>query len=134
VPHFVVSWPRDLEEAPLATAGPALRRHSSFGPEGTNVNFVRFPAAGRMEIRTFERGVEAETLACGTGVLAAAAAGLAAGETHLPVTALTRGGFELRVRQVRERTWALTGDARVLAAGTLLAGAGEAQAPVRFAK
>ena len=76
VPHFVLLWPESLEPAPVATLGAALRRHPAFGAEGANVNFVRFPAGHRMEIRTFERGVEAETLSCGTGILAGAAVGL----------------------------------------------------------
>jgi len=120
VPHFVLLW-EELERAPVRELGAVLRRHSAFAPEGTNVNFVRFPARHRMEIRTFERGVEDETLACGTGVLAGAAMGLAAGRLGLPVRVLTRGGFELEVdADPASGRWSLGGDARVIAEGALL--------------
>jgi diaminopimelate epimerase len=132
VPHFVLLWPQGLAGAPVEAVGRALRRHAAFAPAGTNVNFVRFPAAGdgggqsRMEIRTYERGVETETLSCGTGVLAGAATGLALGLAALPLAVLTAGGFELEVDAApRERPlapearWTLTGDARVLAHGEI---------------
>jgi len=118
VPHFVLPWPAPLGEAPVATLGAALRRHTAFGPGGTNVDFVRFPSPHRLEIRSFERGVEAETLACGTGVLAAVAAGVHTGELALPVRALTLGGFELTVDLETPGPpplWTLAGDARFLA-------------------
>jgi diaminopimelate epimerase len=52
VPHFVLVWPESLETAPVVTLGAALRHHPVLGAEGANVNFVRFPAEDRMEIRT----------------------------------------------------------------------------------
>lgn len=121
VPHFVVPWP-DLGRAPVARLGPPLRRHPDFGAAGTNVDFVRFGARGRLDIRTFERGVEAETLACGTGVLAAAAVGRATGALDFPAAARTAGGFEMTVGEDGGR-WTLAGDARILAAGEILPGA-----------
>lgn len=138
VPHLVLEWPEELAEAPVASLGALLRRHPDLGPEGANVDFVRFdpPAAGRgrLAVRTYERGVEAETLACGTGVLAAAAVALAEGRARLPVEAATRGGFVLTVDGEvgeggggpperrggsRPGSWSLAGDARVVARGTL---------------
>jgi diaminopimelate epimerase len=129
VPHFVLPW-EELERAPVRSLGSAIRRHAVFEREGTNVNFVRYPEKHRMEIRTFERGVEDETLACGTGVLAGTAVGLATGRLELPVRALTRGGFELEVDadpvdpvgpvDPKKGRWLLGGDARVVAEGTLL--------------
>jgi diaminopimelate epimerase len=124
VPHFVLLWPEGLENAPVRELGGEIRRHPAFGPPGTNVNFVRFSAPGRMEIRTFERGVEDETLSCGTGVLAGAAVGLAAGLARLPLRVETRGGFELEVGgSDLSLGWSLSGDARVIAEGDLLPGA-----------
>jgi diaminopimelate epimerase len=121
VPHFVVLWKPSLADCPVAALGPALRRHPAFAPAGANVDFVRFPAHERLEIRSFERGVEAETLACGSGVLAATAVGLQLSLARLPVTALTRGGFELVVEgecvDFVPSRWTLAGDARIL--GTL---------------
>jgi diaminopimelate epimerase len=121
VPHFVVVWPKSLADCPVAELGAALRRHSAFGAAGTNVDFVRFPDRSRMEIRSFERGVETETLACSTGVLASVAVGLQLSLAKLPVVALTRGGFELEVSgetvDSAPSRWSLAGDARIL--GTL---------------
>jgi diaminopimelate epimerase len=135
VPHFVLLWD-DLEEAPVRDLGAAIRRHPRFAPEGTNVNFVRFVREReeqRMEIRTFERGVEDETLACGTGVLAGAAVGLAIGRAELPLQVLTRGGFELAVSAAppggNASRWQLAGDARIVAAGDLLPAAAVAPEP-----
>lgn len=123
VPHLVLVWPESLETAPVLTLGAALRRHPVF-PEGANVNFVRFAAPDQMEIRTYERGVEDETLSCGTGVLAGAAVGLALGKAELPLRVSTRGGFELEVAAGPQTDrWFLTGDARIVARGELLPGA-----------
>ncbi len=123
VPHFVLPWPGSLRDAPVAELGPPLRRHADLGADGANVNFVRFVAPDRCEIRTFERGVEAETLACGTGVVATVAAGTAAGRLGLSASVLTLGGYELSVRGGGEGPLVLEGDARILASGGLLAGA-----------
>ncbi len=119
VPHFVLSWPEPLEQAPVERLGPALRLHPDLGPAGANVDFVRFANRHDLEIRTWERGVEGETQACGTGVLAAAAVGLATGVSQLPVAALTRSGFLLEVAAASPGAWTLTGDARLLAEGEL---------------
>ena len=132
VPHFVTAWPRPLSEAPVAELGPPLRHHPDLGPTGANVDFVRYPGPGRLEIRTFERGVEAETLACGTGVLAAAAVGLATGRLAGPIEALTAGGFLLRVGADAAGRMTLAGDARVVARGRLRAAAAELPAAPRW--
>ncbi len=125
VPHFVLLWPEPLATAPVARLGPLLRRHPDFGAAGTNVDFVRFPAPRRLEIRTWERGVEAETLACGSGVLAAAAVGLATARLETPARALTAGGFELTVEAAGAAGFRLAGDARIIAEGRLRPEAGE---------
>ncbi|MEM7050522.1 MAG: diaminopimelate epimerase [Acidobacteriota bacterium] len=129
VPHWIVAWPEGLATAPVQDLGAVLRAHPSAGEAGANVSFVRFPTPHAMEIRTFERGVEAETLACGTGVLAAAAAGLATGSARLPLEALTAGGFRLQIEgrsQAGEPSiWSLIGDARIVARGSLTPGASE---------
>ena len=71
VPHFVVPVP-DLASVPIAVLGPAFRRHPHFGSEGANVDFVAPLGDGTLGIRTWERGVEGETLSCGSGAVAAA--------------------------------------------------------------
>jgi len=118
VPHFVVPWTASLADCPVSRLGAELRHASAFAPAGSNVDFVRFPSPQRLEIRSFERGVEAETLACGSGVLAAVAVGLLLEQLALPVRALTRGGFELEVAgdtvDSAPSRWTLAGDARLL--------------------
>ena len=134
VPHFVIVWPDGLETAPVRELGSQLRSHLVFGPPGTNVNFVRFPAPGRMQIRTFERGVEDETLSCGTGCLAGAAVGLQLGAARLPLAVETQGGFTLTVDGDPEAgSWFLSGDARVVAEGEILPGAAAQPFPPSWA-
>jgi diaminopimelate epimerase len=124
VPHFVVQWPGDLAAAPVVELGRPLRHHAAFQPAGTNVNFVSFDGSRHLGIRTYERGVEDETLSCGTGAVAAAAVGLELGRLAGPVTVATRGGFDLTVdRDPATQRFTLAGDARIVAAGELLAGA-----------
>ena len=135
VPHFVLPWPGALTEVPMAKLGPALRAHPDLGPEGANVHFVVFEGSDRFQIRSFERGVEAETLACGTGIVATAAAGITTGALtstdkntdtstdKSTVTARTAAGFELTVEGpvvegLLQRP-TLAGDARIVARGEL---------------
>lgn len=99
VPHLVVRV-ADVETVDVFGRGRMLRGDPRVGPVGANVNFVSLPSdpGAPWLIRTFERGVEGETLACGTGTVAAALALVAKGETQLPATFRSRGGPELRVR------------------------------------
>lgn len=71
VPH-AVSHVKDLEEADVQTLGSAVRYHERFAPNGTNANFYTVISESHIAIRTYERGVEGETLACGTGMCACA--------------------------------------------------------------
>ncbi|MEI6563128.1 MAG: diaminopimelate epimerase [bacterium] len=75
VPHVVLPCDH-LDREDVGTTGSAIRHHKDFAPKGTNVNFVQVTGHSALRIRTYERGVEAETLACGTGMVAA---GLIAG-------------------------------------------------------
>ncbi len=98
VPHLVVLV-TDLEAVDIARRGAELRRHPAVGPAGANVNFVSHGrSGGSWSLRTFERGVESETLACGTGAVATALL-LKAWELGGPEATLqTRSGRALRVR------------------------------------
>ncbi len=71
VPH-VVSFPPDLKTVDVAGLGPKIRHHPDLSPAGANVNFAAVLEPQALEIRTYERGVEAETLACGTGAVSSA--------------------------------------------------------------
>ena len=75
VPHVVMRV-EDLDAVDVPSVGAAIRRHRAFAPKGTNANFIAVTGPQSLRIRTYERGVEAETLACGTGIVAA---GLIAG-------------------------------------------------------
>jgi diaminopimelate epimerase len=103
VPHAVVAV-KDVEKVPVFEAGRALRRHRAFGKAGANVDFVQKRGRGLI-VRTYERGVEDETLACGTGVVASAAAAQAFGWARLPVRVTVRGGASLRVFREQGHTW-----------------------------
>jgi diaminopimelate epimerase len=95
VPHFVVGVDR-VEQVPLPEWAPALRGHARFGPQGANVDFVARLGPSRVAMRTWERGVEAETPACGSGAIASALWAAAAGEPS-PVVVRTAGGDDLVV-------------------------------------
>jgi len=98
VPHTVlIVEGKSLETAPVEKLGREIRFHSRFAPAGTNVNFVEVQGSGKIRVRTYERGVEGETLACGTGVVASAIIAAARGLTSSPVRAVTRGGDALEV-------------------------------------
>ncbi|MBN1868644.1 diaminopimelate epimerase [Candidatus Sumerlaeota bacterium] len=122
VPHAVL-WVDDIEDAPVADLGRAIRRHPRFAPAGTNVNFVASAGPDRFVIRTYERGVEDETLACGTGSIAAAVVAAHRGLANSPVRLTTRSGADLSVRMTLSESGAfdvsLEGEARVVYNGEL---------------
>lgn len=96
VPHAVVFVP-DADRAMVTSLGAELRYHEHFKPRGTNVNFVQLAGAGGIRVRTYERGVEGETLACGTGVTASAIVAARLHGLTSPVRVRVQGGDELRV-------------------------------------
>ena len=122
VPHLVIFVQEDLATLPIERLGPPLRRHPLL-PEGANVNFVRVDSPGRLQIRTWERGVEAETLSCGSGVVASALVAALRGHNALPVVCGTKSGVDLTVNAVpggdRFTAITLSGDAREVFAGVL---------------
>ncbi len=97
VPHLIVLVD-DALEVDVAVRGRELRRAPQFAPEGTNVNFVGpIGTTGLWKIRTFERGIEGETLACGTGTVASAFTLVGAGLARLPMEFETGSGTRLTV-------------------------------------
>jgi diaminopimelate epimerase len=96
VPHAVVFVP-DVEKIDVMALGSALRRHEAFSPKGTNANFAQVLAPDSLVLRTYERGVEGETLACGTGVCATALLHSVESGAASPIHVRVRGGDTLRV-------------------------------------
>lgn len=94
VPHAVL-FVKDIQLAPVLELGRSLRFHEHFQPAGTNVNFVQQPTGNSLIVRTYERGVEGETLACGTGAVAAAIITGLLGQVGSPVAVTTSGGEQL---------------------------------------
>ena len=118
VPHVVFEVP-DLAAIPFAEWSPLLRAHALLGAAGANVDWVQRLSAGRVAMRTWERGVEGETLACGSGAMAVALWAVSEGAAS-PVTVQTAGGDDLVVElaQVADRCEAkLIGPAEVVFTG-----------------
>lgn len=122
VPHAIIYVP-DADQAMVAQMGPEIRYHPHYEPKGTNVNFVQVLGPGRIRVRTYERGVEGETLACGTGVTASALISSRVHRFQSPVKVLVQGGDELEVAWAeRDGAFAdvkLTGPADFVFTGTI---------------
>ena len=122
VPHAVL-FVRSVRSIDVAKQGRAIRYHSAFAPSGTNVNFVEIGRGNRIHVRTYERGVEGETLACGTGVVASSILSNLRRGLRSPILVTTRGGDHLRVGfsmvngQARKVT--LQGLARIVYTGVI---------------
>ena len=122
VPHAVL-FVRSVRSIDVAKQGRAIRYHSAFAPSGTNVNFVEIGRGNRIHVRTYERGVEGETLACGTGVAASSILSNLRRGLRSPILVTTRGGDHLRVGfsmvngQARKVT--LQGPARIVYTGVI---------------
>jgi len=121
VPHVAVFVP-DVDAAEVDALGRAIRYHEAFAPRGTNVNFVQVVTRDQIRVRTYERGVEAETMACGTGSIASAVLSHLHGHTAPPVRVETRGGplkinFRSQPDGIHDIT--LEGDAVIVCEGTI---------------
>ena len=91
VPH-VVAFVDDLDSLDVEGIGRQIRHHPEFGPRGVNANFAKPAGPSRLRARTYERGVEAETLACGTGAVAIGLVAFRRGLAQSPVIILPPGG------------------------------------------
>lgn len=129
VPHcvYLLEPPETLKTVDVVGLGRTTREHAVFAPAGTNVNFVQVVGPRALRIRTYERGVEGETWACGSGSVASAMIATALGRVRPPVTVTPKSGRPLTVtfrwdgRQFTEV--AMQGEARVVTEGTLWPGA-----------
>jgi len=123
VPHVVVQV-EGLRDHPVFEQGRAIRYHSMFSPAGTNANFIKVKGPDSIELRTYERGVEDETLACGTGAIASALIANVRGMVSSPVRVATQGGEELKIYFHKDgnsydKVW-LEGNTSIVCKGELL--------------
>src|SRR6266550_3624761 len=122
VPHVVVPVAQ-VGNVDVTREGSAIRYHEMFSPKGANVNFIEKREADKIAVRTYERGVEDETLACGTGVVASALIFAATENVKGPIGVIARGGDKLQVgferidKQFSNVT--LTGPAKYVFEGTI---------------
>ena len=118
VPHYVIFLRDDLWVQDIVSLGRSIRRHRDLQPDGANVNFVVVRDNRAIELRTYERGVEAETMACGSGIVASVSVSALFGRVKSPVSVLTRSGATLQVSFDLEgeelRNIRLKGDARLI--------------------
>jgi len=123
VPHYVIFLRGDLWQQDIAPLGRAIRQHRELQPDGANVNFVVVRDTHSIEVRTYERGVEAETLSCGSGVVASSVTSALFGKVKSPVSVLTRSGVSYEVTfQVNEGhadEVRMRGDARLIYRATI---------------
>lgn len=122
VPHFIVPV-GNVAKVDVEMDGRALRLSEQFAPNGTNVDFVQYISTSKAIIRTYERGVEAESGACGTGAVAAAVAGVEAHGMSLPMHIRSSQGYDLVVegdyRQSQGTGFTLTGPVRTVFDGEI---------------
>jgi diaminopimelate epimerase len=123
VPHVVVVMEDGLEAYDIFNVGKEIRYHKEFAPAGTNANFVQVVGKDTVRIRTYERGVENETLACGTGSIASAMILNLLGKCNVPATLITQSGqilnisFDIQGKDIKNVF--LEGEARLVYEGEL---------------
>jgi diaminopimelate epimerase len=117
VPHVVIMQD-EIEAVDVFGLGRKIRNHEAFAPAGTNVNFICQQGPGRLAIRTYERGVEDETLACGTGSIASALVSTIKLNWTSPINLLTRSNEFLTIHFSEDggnfSNVYLEGDARII--------------------
>lgn len=122
VPQAVIFVKED--DVPVKKWGRKIRFHETFEPKGTNANFVKVLEAGKIKVRSYERGVEDETMACGTGAVASAIYAAMLKGMDSPIDVVTSGGgtltihFDLQDGPVVENVY-MEGPARVVCSGNL---------------
>ena len=124
VPHYVLFLKGNLWEQSICPLGSMIRRHPELAPDGgANVNFVVVRDEHTIEVRTYERGVENETLSCGSGVVSSAVTSAIFGKVKSPVAVKTRSGVTLEVAFTMHDGHAedvrLRGDARLIYRATI---------------
>jgi diaminopimelate epimerase len=118
VPHYVAFIRDGLWTQDITSLGRAIRNHPDLAPDGANANFVQIRDRHSIDVRTYERGVEGETFACGSGVVASVVTSAMFNRVDSPVSVLTRSGITLKVSFRHEFEFVsdlkLQGDARLV--------------------
>lgn len=120
-PHFVMQT-KELRQQAFVPLARRISHHEAFGQAGANVHFIEIPARDQINIRSYERGVEDETLACGSGCTATAIATFSSGQCDPPVHFLPQSGIPVSVHFHPEKKFQdlyLEGDARLIYSGNL---------------
>jgi diaminopimelate epimerase len=120
-PHFIHSV-QNIRQMNFVPVARRLRYHDAFAPEGANVHFIEHSGRQLLKIRSYERGVEDETLACGSGCVSSAISTFANGDTDPPVTFEPQSGIPVAVRFDPKNNFQdlyLEGDARMVYSGEL---------------
>lgn len=115
VPH-TVQFVDNLESVDVQLLGSKIRNHKYFLPDGTNVDFCKIINNNNIAIRTYERGVETETLACGTGALAAAVISKEKGFVDYPVNVKIKGGGTIKI-SLENNSYYINAEARLVYKG-----------------
>lgn len=120
-PHFVVS-PREFPTTSIVPLARKIRNHETFAPAGANVHFIHIVSRQKLRIRTYEKGVEDETLACGSGCISASITTFLQKQTDPPITFEPYSGIPVKVHFQTGRDFQdlyLEGDARLIYRGEL---------------
>lgn len=117
VPHAVIETD-NIDSVDILKSGAFLRYHDYFKPSGTNVDFYEVVDNSTVKMRTYERGVEGETLACGTGAAAVSIIASKNNKLKSPITVITRSGLKLKIYLENEKVY-LEGEARIIYTGEL---------------
>ena len=115
VPHTIIFDNR----IPVKEIGRKIRFHKIFKPAGTNVDFVKVLSKNKIKVRTYERGVEDETCACGTGATASAFITNILKKTKFPVKVITSGGEILTIDSDKKDNLHMAGKVKYICGGTL---------------
>ena len=116
VPHVVI-FADNVENINVQQQGSKIRNHKTFAPKGTNVNFCKILDKNTITIRTYERGVEGETMACGTGAMASAIISKEKGMAIYPVNVITKGGGIIKITY-ESNSYYIEAEARLVFNGT----------------
>ena len=119
VPHYVL-FAQDIEKIDVHKIGKKYRHHKGFQPWGTNTNFVQIAGEHKLKLRTYERGVEQETLACGTGTISSAILAYKQKNIKLPIEVESKGGTLFVDFEENLQSITLTGKVHIIYQGELL--------------